>query len=60
MNAGQTNTTGSSNTYIGKDADGTANLFSATAIGAGAFATQDNSVVLGTSNDLFRSPALWT
>ncbi|MFT4981233.1 MAG: hypothetical protein ACI9UR_001084 [Bacteroidia bacterium] len=45
--AGQSNTTGSLNTYIGSNADGTAGLANATAIGAGATVTQNNSVVLG-------------
>ena len=45
--AGQTNNGGSSNTYLGSGADGMAALINATAIGAGATALQDSSVILG-------------
>ena len=45
--AGQTNNGGSSNTYLGSGADGMAALVNATAIGAGATAMQDSSVILG-------------
>lgn len=46
--AGNDNATpGSSNTYIGYNADGAANLTNATAIGANATVSQDNSLVLG-------------
>jgi hypothetical protein len=47
--AGNNNTTGSNNTLIGEDADvpASSNLNFATAIGAGAFVTASNSIVLG-------------
>jgi hypothetical protein len=49
--AGQDQTTGSKNTAIGSDADiGVANLTNATAIGAGAYVTHSNSLVLGAIN----------
>ncbi|MBI1287156.1 MAG: hypothetical protein GC178_06205 [Flavobacteriales bacterium] len=47
VSAGQSNTSGGNNTYIGKGADGSATVTNATAIGAGAQATQSNSVILG-------------
>ena len=39
--------TGNSNTYLGWEADGTADISNATAIGANTQVTQSNSVVLG-------------
>jgi hypothetical protein len=45
--AGWSNTTGSSNTYIGHLADGSADINNATAIGTRATVTQSNSLVLG-------------
>jgi len=46
--AGDANRTGGSNTAIGNQADvGSAGLFNTTAIGANAFVTRSNSVVLG-------------
>jgi hypothetical protein len=45
--AGLSNTVGNSNTYVGEGADGTAALTNATAIGANARVTRDNSLVLG-------------
>lgn len=49
VGAGNNNTTGSNNTLIGNSADVQAgsNLSFATAIGAGAFVTASNSIVLG-------------
>ena len=47
LRAGQSNTTGADNTYIGVDAGGSGTLQNATAIGANALVTQDNSLVLG-------------
>ncbi len=47
-NAGQTNTTGVSNTFVGVQADAASGgLFDATAIGANAQVTQSNTMVLG-------------
>jgi len=47
-NAGQTNTIGSNDTVVGNSADlGSNNLSNATAIGANALVTQNNSLVLG-------------
>jgi hypothetical protein len=49
--AGSQNTGGSSNTVIGYSTDlGSGSLFNATAIGAQAFVTQSNSLVLGSIN----------
>jgi hypothetical protein len=49
--AGATNVNGSFNTAVGNQADvGAAGLFNATAIGAKALVTQDNSVVIGSIN----------
>jgi len=49
--AGNTNTTGGSNTMLGYIANGGANnLTNATAIGANAFVSQSNSLVLGSIN----------
>ncbi len=45
--AGKSNTTGFDNTYIGYNASGNATLENATAIGANASVTANNSVVLG-------------
>lgn len=57
--AGDSNTTGSNNTIIGNNADvGSGNLSYATAIGAGAVVSTNNSVVLGRSDgsDTVRVP----
>lgn len=45
--AGQNNTIGTLNTYIGSGADGNPALTNATAIGANAFVTASNALVLG-------------
>jgi hypothetical protein len=45
--AGFSNTTGSNNTYIGPNSGGSPTLTNATAIGANASVTTDNSLVLG-------------
>ena len=45
--AGNTNTTGAANTYVGYNATGSATLTNATAIGANASVTASNSLVLG-------------
>lgn len=47
--AGQSNTTENENTFIGYKANGAAGLTNVTAIGANAFATQSNTLVLGTN-----------
>ncbi|MDQ6654477.1 MAG: hypothetical protein M3176_02400 [Chloroflexota bacterium] len=49
--AGDANTTGRSNTLLGSGTSLSANdLFNATAIGAGAIASQSNSLILGNNN----------
>ncbi|MBO9613767.1 MAG: tail fiber domain-containing protein [Dyadobacter sp.] len=47
VKSGKSNVSGSSNTYIGYQADGTTFIQNATAIGANAKVTMDNSLVLG-------------
>lgn len=47
--AGQGNTVETDNTFLGYKASGAAGITNATAIGANAFATQSNSMVLGTN-----------
>lgn len=48
--AGISNTTGSNNTYLGYLTGGSNTLTNAAAVGANAFVTQDNSLVLGSIN----------
>ena len=48
--AGDSITTGSNTTFIGALSDGTASLNNATAIGFRAYVTQNNSLVLGSTN----------
>lgn len=50
--AGLSNTTGSLNTCIGSNADVNATVTNATAIGANALATQNNSVILGNNANI--------
>jgi hypothetical protein len=51
FNAGQNNTTGSHNSFMGYiSKPGSSNLVNATAIGAYAYVTQSNSMVLGSIN----------
>ncbi|MBK8466112.1 MAG: tail fiber domain-containing protein [Chloracidobacterium sp.] len=55
--AGTVNTTGSNNTLIGYNAEvGASNLTFATAIGAGAVVSTDDTLVLGRSSDIVRVP----
>lgn len=54
--SGQGVATGSGNTFLGYNTTGAANLMNATAIGAGASVTTDNTVVLGRSADTVRIP----
>jgi hypothetical protein len=56
VNAGNTNTIGSSNTYIGYNAKGAASVTNSTAIGANAFASGSNQVVLGTASSFVVVP----
>src|SRR6185369_12243923 len=56
--AGKTNNSGSDNTVIGANADFANNLNFVTVIGAGAFASNSNSVVLGRGQDSVRVPGV--
>ena len=57
VGAGTSNTTGFSNTLLGSGANvGVGNLTFATAIGAGAVVSNNNSIVLGRGSDTVRIP----
>lgn len=55
-NAGNSNTTGSTNTYLGYNAKGNAAITNATAIGANAFVSQSNQIMLGTDVNVVLVP----
>ena len=50
--AGQSNTVENNNTFVGANADGTAGISNATAIGAGATVSTSNTMVLGRNGGL--------
>ena len=55
-NAGYFNRDGSSNTFIGRNTGGTGDFSHSTAIGADSIVTEDNQIVIGTTDDNVKIP----